>query len=280
MDQIHALAAEHGVADPLVPSTDGYVTAICYIGSKSLSHVLSCIERCKERLLGLGAQSEDARRQIITSVVEYWKDQPGTAVNIVDKLLNYTILSPESVVGWALGQTDQGLGNGSGLADGWRYEMVAGTVGKVTNRVRQIAAARIQAKTQGGLDEDQVQTIDQTLVRERDSMRSLFSMIEDAVGGVAAGAADGLIEAEGGESLSEDDAELVRGWGGRWARVFRRKGAVEETIVGEMAVAVALAAAPEPQAMEPEMMVNDGEAEGQEGAAERVDGHEPDMDVA
>lgn len=282
IDVIHAQATDLGLEDPLIASTDAYMTAICFIGSKSLSHVLSCIERCKERLLNLGPVSEAARRQIITSVVDYWKDQPGTAVNIVDKLLNYTILSPESVIGWALGQHEQGLGNGAGLSEGWRYEMVAGTVGKVTNRVRQIAAARIQAKTQG-LPEEQIQMIEEALGRERDAMRALFAMIEDSVGGVATGASDGLIEAEGGP-LDEGDVDLVKNWGGRWARVFRRKLAVEETIVGEMAMAVSLAAAPDPEPEEEMQEVEqpaNGVANGDAaGLAEQVNGDNADMDVA
>lgn len=284
IDKIHTLAAEHGIADPLVVSTDAYVTSICYIGSKSLSHVLSTIERCKDRLLGLG--SEAARRQVITSVVEYWKDQPGTAVNIVDKLLNYTIVSPEAVVSWALAQGDQGFGNGSGLADGWRYEMVAGTVGKVTNRTRQIVAARIQAKSQS-LPAEQMTMLDETLVREREAMRALFGIIDDAVSAVASGANDSLIEAED-QQLSEEDAAHVRGWGEKWTRVFRRKGAVEETVVSEMSVAVALAAAPEPlpeePTVEPEVEANGGEAETMDNMVSDLDAAaaaaEAGMDVA
>ncbi|KAK3065919.1 hypothetical protein LTS18_002241, partial [Coniosporium uncinatum] len=38
IERIHTQAAEHGVSDPLIPSTDAYMTSICFIGSKSLSH--------------------------------------------------------------------------------------------------------------------------------------------------------------------------------------------------------------------------------------------------
>lgn len=237
MDAIQGQAAEHDVSDLLVPSTDAYVTAVCYIGSKSLSHVLSCIERCKERLLNIGPQSEAARRQIVKSVVEYWKDQPGTAVNIVDKLLNYTIVTPESVVLWALGP--ETLGNGSVLGEGWRYEMVSVTVGKVTNRVRQIVAARVSA-VHAALPEDQIKMLDDTLVKERAAMRQLFASIADAVQGVANGSADGFIEADG---FSAEEALLVKQWGKRWARVFGRKLAVEEAFVGESAVVAQLISA-------------------------------------
>lgn len=235
INKIHQQAAEHNVADVLVPSTDAYVTCICYIGSKSLSHVLSCIERCKERLLAIGPASETARRQIITSVADYWKDQPGIAVNIVDKLLNYTILSPMGVVQWALGDR---LGAGVSLSESWIFEMVAGTVGKVTNRVRQIVSARLQK----GLPEEQLQLLDDTLTKERDAMRQLFQVIDDVTTGLAQGAADGFIEADGSNGMDEEKGKLIKAWGERWSRVFRRKAAVEEAIVGEAIVEAKVAA--------------------------------------
>lgn len=242
IDAINEQAAEHGITDPLVASTDAYMTAVCFIGSKSLSHVLSCIERCKERLLNIGPQSEGARRQIVKSVVEYWKDQPGTAVNIVDKLLNYTIVTPESVILWALGT--ESLGNGSALAQGWRYEMIAVTIGKVTNRVRQIVQARVQAVA-GGLPDDQIKMLEETLEKERHAMRQLFASIDDSVSGIAQGASDSFIEAEGSIGFGEKEAKLVKMWGERWGRVFRRKLAVEEAVVGESAVEAQLVGARE-----------------------------------
>ena len=219
----------HGVDDPLVPSTDAYVTAICFLGSKSLSHVLSQIERCKDRLLSIGAQSELARRQIITSVMEYWQEKPGIGVNVVDKLLNYTILTPISVVLWSL--NDQ-LGKGEGLVLSQSFEMVSSTVTKVTNRVRQIVVAR----NQPGLPGDQVAILDETLTKERDEMANLFAVIEDGLVGVAGGSADDMAESADQDLKGE---YMLRGWGRRWLRVFRRKMAVEEAWVQEtMSMAV------------------------------------------
>jgi nuclear cap-binding protein subunit 1 len=209
----------------LIPSTDAYVTCICDVGSKSISHVLSSIERCKERLLAIGPRSEAARIQIVQSVVDYWQQQPGNAVNIVDKLLNYTIVSPMCVVLWAL--APERLAAGHALADSYVYEMVGHTVSKVTNRVRQIAAARLQVH----LPAEQIAMLQETLVKERAGMRQLFSVIDDATAGVAAGAVDALI-------AMTDDAEIdqLKGWGDRWRRVFARKAAVEEAITGENAM--------------------------------------------
>ncbi|OCK82716.1 hypothetical protein K432DRAFT_323756 [Lepidopterella palustris CBS 459.81] len=229
INTIHTKAAEAKVSDVLVASTDAYMTCICFIGSKSLSHVLSCIERSKERLLAIGPQSEAARRQIVSSVVDYWRDQPGIAVNIVDKLLNYTILSPMCVVQWALSDH---LGAGEALSESWIFEMVAGTVGKVTNRVRQIVAARLQR----GLPEEQVAMLDETLMKERDAMRALFKFIDDSVKAVSDGISDIFIKKVRSGELSDEDAALIKAWGRRWQTVFIRKAQVEEAVVGEEAV--------------------------------------------
>lgn len=215
IDRIHAQALDISLPDPLVLSTDAYVTAICYIGSKSLSHVLSCIERCKERLLTLGPQSPNARKQIIESVMEYWKDQPGIGVNIVDKLLNYTILSPASVVEWALGK------QGKRLGEAFVYEMVSATVGKVTGRVRQV----VRATKAPGLTSEQRKLLEGSAESERGSMRELFRLMEDLLVGWASGSKDQVLESGDGESEGE---KMVRQWGERWLRVFRRKFAVEE----------------------------------------------------
>lgn len=234
LDVIEELAAAQGVADPLVPSTDAYMTSVLHIGSKSLSHVLSTIERCKERLLAIGPQSEAARRQIITSTIDYWVDHPGTAVNIIDKLLNYTIITPMSVIEWAL---HDHLDHGRALADTKIWEMVTSTMNKVATRMRQIVKARAEViasanTAQGG--EEQKALLDETLTRERQSMRDLFTAIIDAVEAVRTASNDGMIE----RFEAADDAEqaLLQAWGERWVRVFRRKAAVEEAVCGEAAI--------------------------------------------
>ncbi|KAJ6092052.1 hypothetical protein N7467_004021 [Penicillium canescens] len=220
---IEEQAKSQGVEDPKIPSTDAFVTSLCFVGSKSLSHVLSCIERSKDRLLALGTESPRARCQIITSVMEYWADQPGIAINIIDKLLNYTILSPLSVLEWALSES---IAAGTILSKAHIFEMISATVGKVTNRMRQIVAAR----TQPGLYEPQLTAIDETLVRERADMQTLFKFIEDSIVSVAAGSNDEQMERGDGSGDLPEDA-IIRQWGRRWLRVFRRKAAVEEAFI-------------------------------------------------
>lgn len=227
LDVVQQEAAQHGL-EPLVASTDVYVTCILSLGSKSLSHVLSTIDRCKARLLALGPQSEASRRQIISSVVDFWHEHPGTAVNIIDKLLNYTIITPMSVILWAL---QDRIDRGRALANSQIYEMVSITMFKVTNRVRQV----LRERNNMTLAYSQRQAIDEALPRERQGMRDLFAAIEDAVVGVAEGANDEMIERYEGD---EEEQALVKQWGARWLRVWRRKAAVEEAVVGEAAVGV------------------------------------------
>lgn len=229
LQEIEQEAAAHSL-DPLLASTDAYVTSICWVGSKSLSHVLSCIERCKDRLLSLGPASPAARRQIITSVMGYWTNQPGVGVNIVDKLLNYTILSPASVVEWAL---IDNVARGTILAKAYAYEMISVTMTKVTKRVRQI----VEAMRRPGLPEEQMAMLQDTLERERGDMQKLFALIEDCLVGVAEGSNDEVMESDDNTGLEggggEDEARLVKRWGGRWMRVFQRRYAVEESWIRE-----------------------------------------------
>lgn len=224
LDSIHDTASSLGVVDPLVPVTDAYVTAICYLGSKSLSHVLSQIERCRERLLRIGSQSEVSRRQIISSVMEYWNEKPGVGVNVVDKLLNYTILTPASVIQWALGDH---LGKGQILTQAHVYEVIASTITKVTGRIHQIVVARNSPK----LSADERAVFDITLNGERENLEKLFNLIEDALVGIAEGSND--VMAEGADQDTEEEARL-REWGQRWLRVIRRKRGVEEAWIMEM----------------------------------------------
>ena len=156
--------------------------------------------------------------------MDYWHEKPGVGVNMVDKLLNYTILTPMSVITWAL--SDQ-LGKGEGLVLSHVFEMVSSTVTKVTNRVRQIVVARNQPSLPAG----QVAILDETLAKERAEMGNLFALIEDASVGVASGSVDEMAESADQDLKGET---MLRGWGGRWLRVFRRKMAVEEAWFQEM----------------------------------------------
>lgn len=218
IDRIQSLASERAL-DPLVTSTDVFMTAVCWVGSKSLSHVLACIDRSKGRLLDAGASSPAARAQIITSVTAYWHAHAGVALTIIEKLLNYSILTPLSVAEWVL-QDDSSAhagAAGSVLVQPHLFEMIFNTVSKVAARVRQLTlSADIDADTE------------HTRVKEIASMKELFASINDALDAWASGAKDQLLE-----QSSEEREAMIRRWGARWLRVFRRRAAIEEAFTVE-----------------------------------------------
>ncbi|KAI1192035.1 MIF4G like-domain-containing protein [Nemania serpens] len=211
IDRIHSAALDQAI-DPLVTSTDVFMTAVCWVGSKSLSHVLACIERTKDRLLDAGAASEAARAQIITAVMSYWSAHPGVAISIIEKLLNYSIVTPGAVIDWAL-VGDRAGSDGQALGKAWVYELVSHTVVKVTSRVRQVVKS---GATEGAQE-------------EISAMRELFKAINDALVSWAQGTKDQLMD-----PATEDGGEdLIQRWGERWLRVFRRRSAIEEASLSE-----------------------------------------------
>lgn len=240
IERIHSLAIDQGL-DPLVASTDVFTTAVLSIGSKSLSHVLAAIERTKERLMDAGATSEPARAQIITAVMDFWSAHPGVAITIIEKLLNYSIISPSAVVQWALVR-HAGETTGEALARSHIYELVFKTIAKVTKRMREVvassssaAAAAPQVGGEGGEDTDMSTELEDAKKREAQGARELFRTTQDALVAWASGAKDELMDDAGGLSDAEREERdrLVRRWGDRWLRVVRRRAAIEETFLLE-----------------------------------------------
>lgn len=188
------------------------MTAVCWVGSKSLSHVLACIERTKDRLLDAGAASEAARAQIVTAVVAYWSAHPGVAITIIEKLLNYSIITPNAVVEWAL-VGDRAGPYGEALSKSWVFELVFNTVVKVTSRLRQVVSSS------GGDGNGE----------EVSGMRELFKSMEDALVSWAQGTKDQIMD----PVVSDGGEDIVKRWGERWLRVCRRRSAIEETFLLE-----------------------------------------------
>lgn len=217
IESIQAKAAEQAL-DPVVTSTDVFMTAVCWVGSKSLSHVLACIDRTKSRLIDAGSSNPAARSQIISSVMDYWSAHPGVALSIIEKLLNYSILTPLSIVDWTLAATTpiHGTQGGAALGQTHMFELISNTVAKVSGRVRQLL-------TSPDADEE-------TRDKEIAFMRDLFRAINDALASWAAGNKDQLMEDGDGSS---DREAMIRRWGQRWQRVFQRLAAIEETFVAE-----------------------------------------------
>ncbi|CCX07208.1 MIF4G like-domain-containing protein [Pyronema domesticum] len=216
---IATAAAEAGLADEADPrkyARDAYITCICHIGAKSLSHVLSCIERCKDKLLSIGHEHPDARRQIVGSVLSYWKDQPGIGANVVDKLLNYSVVTPLSVIEWVL--LDAGP---EALAKTYAWEMVATTIHKVNNRVRQIVAAKSSVLGAEGVPEDQIAIFQATLKSAQDEQAEILAYVEKRLSELA------TFE-DAGDEVDVESVAWIQWWAKGWLRAFRRMFEVTE----------------------------------------------------
>ncbi|EWC48300.1 hypothetical protein DRE_02404 [Drechslerella stenobrocha 248] len=213
MNAITEAASNKGLPDATKYARDMYVTCICHIGAKSLSHVLSCIERCKDKLTQLGQESNQAQRQIVGTVMHYWAEQPGIGANVIDKLLNYSILTPLSVVEWVLLDAGREV-----LPRGHAWEMVNTTVRKVVSRTRNLAAARGAPD----LPEEQMTIMEQGHEVAKAEQAELFKVVMEGL----AGYADGSVPAP--EGTGEEDAAWLKVWSGSWLRALKRQSDIEE----------------------------------------------------
>ncbi|KAF8472506.1 MIF4G like-domain-containing protein [Kalaharituber pfeilii] len=219
LESVTRTATEQNLrGDPGSYARDMYITSICYLGAKSLSHVLSCIERCKEKLLSIGQESPEARRQIVRSVMDYWVDQPGVGANVVDKLLNYSVLTPSSVVEWAL--FDAGY---AALSQNHIWEMVSTTVNKVNNPEDEEYSA-VLAAYEATLDSAKVE------------QKQIAELVLSALRKIADGQGNVDNEAEDEAFINMDDSQQneykswMGWWGRQWLKAFTRRYRIEGVI--------------------------------------------------
>ncbi|KAF3935510.1 hypothetical protein ABW19_dt0200794 [Dactylella cylindrospora] len=213
MNAITEAASNKELPDPAKYARDMYITCICHIGAKSLSHVLSCIERCKDKLTQIGQESSQAQRQVVGTVMRYWHEQPGIGANVIDKLLNYSILTPVSVIEWVL--LDAGP---EALPRGHAWEMVNTTTRKVVSRTRNLAAAR----SVSDLPEDQMAIMEQSHEVAKAEQVELFKVVMESLSKYA----DGTISPP--EGTAEEDKEWLKWWSASWLRALKRQSDIEE----------------------------------------------------
>ncbi|KAL7273215.1 Nuclear cap-binding protein subunit 1 [Rhizina undulata] len=219
MNKITETAKSQNLPDPTWYARDAYVTSICHVGAKSLSHVLSCIERCKEKLLAIGEDTPEARQQIVGSVLGYWKDQPGIGANVVDKLLNYSIVTPLSVIHWVLHNAGS-----TALSQNHAWEMCSTTINKVNNRVRQMALARpaVEGGAEAGYTEEQVAVYEETLKNAEIEQGFIFKSVTESLTAIASGG-DELTAGMDVESMA-----WMQWWAKGWLRALGRRFGVKE----------------------------------------------------
>ena len=223
IDSIEQEAAAQGGLDAKLVAIDAFVTALAWVGSKSISHMSACIERSSERLKAM-AETSEGKKQIVSSVMAYWADQPGTGVKVVGRLYVYQVVTPESVVEWVLGERVE---RGVVLARCWCWELVSDAADLVVGRVRNV----VNALRTWGVSEEKKVELTGLLERDLSRMKGLFALVEEYVGVVASGQQDEMLESS--DELRREEEGLLKAIGGKWVRAWRRKGAVEESWVRE-----------------------------------------------
>ena len=198
---------------------DVFATCICSVGSKSLSHLLACIERCKDILQEFTAQGKQAEKIITESILDFWRHQPGNGVMVVDKFLNYLVITPEGVVEAILGEQGYKGEGAAVLTYGWSWELIWRVVGKITGRVRGV----VNVARKPGLDDEERSKAQVLLEGELQSMKKLFALVNGCVASLG--------EASG--NITDEDKAIVEMWVQKWQRAFGRRGLVEEAWVVE-----------------------------------------------
>ncbi|RCH82193.1 Component of the cap-binding complex (CBC), partial [Rhizopus azygosporus] len=109
-----------------------FTQCLLLVGSKSFSHVLNVVERYLEVLRFLNATPE-GRLHTVQIVSSFWKDNTQFLGILVDKLLNYRVIDPASVITWIF-ESDQFKQVGRAYV----WEVLKNTLSKVNSRVAQV----------------------------------------------------------------------------------------------------------------------------------------------
>ncbi|KAH8102808.1 MIF4G like-domain-containing protein [Phellopilus nigrolimitatus] len=107
------------------------IQSLLHIGSRSFSHFLNAIERYLPVLRAL-ATGVDAKADILQAAAEFWRRNPQMVRIVFDKLMQYQIVDPSDVIGWAFAPPAGGEG---AKIDTFRWEIIEGALDKANGRV-------------------------------------------------------------------------------------------------------------------------------------------------
>ncbi|KAI8083062.1 armadillo-type protein [Halteromyces radiatus] len=111
---------------------DLFIQCLLLVGSKSFSHVLNVVERYLEVMRHFNGTHEEKVRTV-EIVATFWKNNTQFLCILLDKLLNYRIVDPASVIAWIF---DPKQLENAGRSYIW--EILKNTLNKVVSRAAQI----------------------------------------------------------------------------------------------------------------------------------------------
>lgn len=109
------------------------VQCVLQLGHQSFSHALNTIEHNLPLLQSRCNADSDSRRTTVNVVMKFWEQQPFVGATLLDKLLNYSVLSPLSVLQWLFWDTQPAT-----FGKSFAWELCKTTIDKVNTRVVQV----------------------------------------------------------------------------------------------------------------------------------------------
>lgn len=273
LEAVESDAKASGSSDAQAKATtlDVLTTSIAWVGSKSLSHVLAIVERSKSLLLQLTSTDIALQGQIISSFVEYWQHQTGTAVTIALKLVNYQVLTPEGVINWAF---SAGVDGGRSLAKVYLWEVVVGVVAKMQAKVRAV----VKVARTPGLDDEKRIELRGVVEREVVTFNTLLAQIKTGLATVQSGAASSNST---GVVTTEEEEALIKVWAAKWALAIDRLEKVLALYVREEMAKPIPEPEVKPEAMEEVKIEDEGMNGGGAGEGNGdANGMADDLDIA
>ncbi|KND02543.1 uncharacterized protein SPPG_03001 [Spizellomyces punctatus DAOM BR117] len=143
------VGASGGTGTPEDLAREALVQCVMQQGSKSFSHVLNVVERYLTVLRDYNG-TEEARSHTVRIIVDFWKDNTQFLEIILDKLMNYRVVTPKSILSWAL---DPSVLD-SHYTRFHLWSIVRTTLAKVNFKIAQITAKLEAARRQSSVDND------------------------------------------------------------------------------------------------------------------------------
>ncbi|KAI9326716.1 armadillo-type protein [Obelidium mucronatum] len=112
---------------------DIFVQNVLFLGTKSFSHFLNVVERYV-KILQLINSNPDDKYQTVQIIAAFWKENPQNLEICLDKLMNYRVVDPPSIISWAL---DMQLLD-TEYSRGYVWSILRNVVGKVNSKVSQL----------------------------------------------------------------------------------------------------------------------------------------------
>ncbi|KAJ3062363.1 Nuclear cap-binding protein subunit 1 [Podochytrium sp. JEL0797] len=122
-----------------------FVQNVLFLGTKSFSHFLNVVERYVKVLQTINAQEAD-RSHTVSIVAAFWAQNPQNLEICLDKLMNYRVVDPPSIIRWVLDM--EVLGENYSRIHLWR--ILRNVVGKVNSKVTQLR----EKMSEGAMDVD------------------------------------------------------------------------------------------------------------------------------